>query len=193
MWNFKPLNAHLQTPPKFYLVKHTEIGDMIPRNGYLCKVDISDAYNHLWPHNSLPCFAINTANHRPLYLRSMGFGASWSPYLWVRLIRSVLKPLKQMGITVLDYLDDLLITGQTKEEARLKAQLVVAHLQAAELLIKEEPNQTITFLGFQWDTKTMTVTLPEQKRLKIPLQTKKMLHRKMITIRNISSKHSDRE
>ncbi|CAB5309055.1 unnamed protein product [Rhizophagus irregularis] len=96
------------------------------------------------------------------------------------------------GIRVVAYLDDLLIMAESKEEALEKAKWLINQLQIHGFTINEKkscliPCQRIDFLGFQIDSKSMSLKLPRQKIHKLIHECKKTQHLKTIPTRKLAS------
>lgn len=100
--------------------------------------------------------------------RSLAFGLNVAPRLFSKLMRYAIEPLRQEGIRLVYYLDDICLLGKSKEELTTTSQKVIAHLQKLGFIINMEksvliPSQMQEFLGFQFNTKKMKITVPIQK------------------------------
>ncbi|KAM9955161.1 hypothetical protein ACTFIW_008825 [Dictyostelium discoideum] len=85
------------------------------------------------------------------------------------LLRPVLRLLRDINVSVIAYLDDLLTVGSTKEECLSNPK------KTMDLLVKLgfklnleksvlEPTQSITFLGLQIDSVSMKLLVPKEKK-----------------------------
>ena len=96
-------------------------------------------------------------------------GYSPGPRVFTRIMKSLLAYLRvQYGVNLLFYIDDTLIYG----DSPLVVQQYVSHtlraLQQAGLTISWRksvlgPTQVINYLGFQIDSTTLTLTIPDTK------------------------------
>ncbi|KAM9974314.1 hypothetical protein ACTFIR_012835 [Dictyostelium discoideum] len=89
--------------------------------------------------------------------KTMPFGLSTAPRIFTMLLRPVLRMLRDINVSVIAYLDDLLIVGSTKEEC------FKLNLEKSVL----EPTQSITFLGLQIDSVSMKLLVPKEKKKSI--------------------------
>ncbi|KAM9997147.1 hypothetical protein ACTFIZ_007941 [Dictyostelium cf. discoideum] len=79
---------------------------------------------------------------------------------WKSTILSVLRMLRDINVSVIAYLDDLLIVGSTREECltNLKKTMELLVKLGFKLNLEKnvlEPTQSITFLGLQIDSLSM--------------------------------------
>ncbi|KAM9955004.1 hypothetical protein ACTFIW_000834 [Dictyostelium discoideum] len=85
------------------------------------------------------------------------------------LLRSVLRMLRDINVSVIAYLDDLLIVGSTKEEclSNLKKTMDFLVKLGFKLNLEKsvlEPTQSITFFGLQIDSVSMKLLVPKEKK-----------------------------
>lgn len=103
---------------------------------------------------------------------AMPMGSTDAPRIFTMLMRAVLKFLRGFGVRVFCYLDDTLILGETREICLRSTIFVGRVLEALGFFIHPkksdlEPTQIIRFLGFQVDSRRMTVALPQEKIRKL--------------------------
>ena len=97
------------------------------------------------------------------------FGLRCSPRVVSKLLRPVIAFLRETwGIMITIYMDDMFLQAPTRAEVYLHAQLVILVLLCLGLELNWTksslvPSQTITHLGFEINTATMTATLPIKK------------------------------
>ncbi|KAN0022954.1 hypothetical protein ACTFIU_009037 [Dictyostelium citrinum] len=101
--------------------------------------------------------------------KKMPFGLSTAPRIFTMLLRPVLRMLRELNVSVIAYLDDLLIVGATKEECLSnldKTMKLLVKLGFKLNLEKSvlEPTQSITFLGLQIDSVSMQLLVPKEKK-----------------------------
>ena len=82
--------------------------------------------------------------------------------------RSVGIHLKLKGIRLIIYLDDILVLSTSYEQCQIDAQIVVDTLVSLGFMIKAKksvttPSQKFFYLGYSWDTITMSCSLPPEK------------------------------
>ncbi|KAN0018573.1 hypothetical protein ACTFIU_011191 [Dictyostelium citrinum] len=142
---------------------------MVKQGYYMVKLDIKKAYLHVLvdPHyRDLFRFVWKGVHYR---WKTMPFGLSTAPRIFTMLLRPVLRMLRELNISVIAYLDDLLIVGSTKEECLSnldKTMKLLVKLGFKLNLEKSvlEPTQSITFLGLQIDSVSMQLLVPKEKK-----------------------------
>ncbi len=96
--------------------------------------------------------------------RVLPFGLSLSPHVFTKVVEGALTPLREVGVRILNYLDDLLILAQSREQLGDHRDLVFRHLSQLGLRVNWEksklsPVQRISFLGVL----SMTARLTEER------------------------------
>ena len=99
--------------------------------------------------------------------RVLPFGLTCSPRVFTKVVKQVLSFLRRMWqILVSAFLDDFLIQASSYNLCCLHMQLTALVLLACgfELNFKKSspiPSQSMTHLGFIWNTRDMTITVPQ--------------------------------
>ena len=191
--DFTPVNKASHVPPKFRLIQPREVGQNLHRNQWLTSIDIKSAFQHLRPSSAMPRTCI-THNGKFYTHTSMGFGLAWAPYLWVRTLREILKPLREIlhHATIIDFFDDLLIITETQEDSRNVTNLVLKQLASAGITVNMkkshlQPCQEITYLGFVFNTVKMTISLTQEKRMNCLNKLKNIMSRKLVCLKDAAS------
>ncbi len=96
------------------------------------------------------------------------FGLSLSPRVFTKVVEGALTPLREVGVSILNYLDDWLILAQSREQLSDHRDLVLRHLSQLGLRVNWEksklsPVQRISFLGVELDSVSMTARLTEER------------------------------
>ncbi len=116
-------------------------------------------------------FHIQIAPHHRRFLRFafegvayqytvLPFGLSLAPRTFTKCMDAALSPLRQMGIRILNYLDDWLILAQSEVELLSHRTLILSHLERLGLRVNFaksalSPSQRISFLGTVLDSAHM--------------------------------------
>ena len=122
------------------------------------------------------------------------------PSFWADLsskgIHKVLKPLigtlRQMGIRLVVYLDDILILHQGREELESLAPLICNLFEALGLVINTKksllvPQQSTEFLGFLIKSVTLQIQMPQEKLRKIQQDARGLLQQhQSVTVRDLA-------
>jgi hypothetical protein len=161
------LNQHIQCE-HFKMEGVPALREIIEKDDFLCKIDLKDAYTVVPIQKDSRRF-LTFKNEGIVYqYRSLAFGLNVAPRLFSKLMRYAIEPLRQEGIRLVYYLDDICLLGKSKEELTTTSQKVIAHLQKLGFIIHMErsvliPSQMQEFLGFQFNKKKMNITVPIQK------------------------------
>ncbi|KAN0033197.1 hypothetical protein ACTFIV_005208 [Dictyostelium citrinum] len=173
------------------LSQSNHLPSMVKQGYYMVKLDIKKAYLHVLvdPHyRDLFRFVWNGVHYR---WKTMPFGLSTAPRIFTMLLRPVLRMLRELNISVIAYLDDLLIVGSTKEECLSNLN------KTMELLVKLgfklnleksvlEPTQSITFLGLQIDSISMQLLVPKEKKKSVIKEIRNFLKLDSCTPRKLA-------
>ena len=134
----------------------------------MAKTDLKDVY-----------FAVPTSESDRKYLRfrwrdkiyqfnCLPFGLSCAPWVFTKTTKTVTAVLREMGIRLIIYIDDMLITAESET-------LLNDHIQGITYLLENlgfvinfpksllEPKKIIEFLGFLVDSNAMELKLPGDK------------------------------
>ena len=116
------------------------------------------------------------------------FGLKCSPRVVTKLLKPVMSFLRtNFDIDISIYMDDMLLQAQTREEAYFKAQLTILVLLALGWEVNWEktkliPSQTITHLGFEINSASMTATCPSDKVERLRADAKVALENGFVTV-----------
>ena len=113
-----------------------------------------------------------------------------APFTFNRLGQQISKFFGLRGVSIIIYIDDILVVSKTFGKCLTDAQLVIDKLVELGLHIKLEkcslqPSQTFFFLGLIWDTNKMLCQLPEEKLNKIKDLGETILSRVQVTVQSL--------
>ena len=96
------------------------------------------------------------------------FGMSLSPRVFSKCTQAAIAPLRARGIRLDTYLDDWLISADSREVAIQHTQMVVSHLTSLGFQLNLEksslvPSQRATFLGVMLDSTTLRARLSQER------------------------------
>ncbi|KAN0045612.1 hypothetical protein ACTA71_005990 [Dictyostelium dimigraforme] len=157
--DLKRLNSYIVNQ-SFKMEGIKNLPSMLKKGYYIVKLDIKKAYLHV----------LVDPQFRDLFrfMETMPFGLSTAPRIFTILLRPVLRMLRDTNVSVIAYLDDLLIVAPTKEECltNLKKTIDLLKLGFKFNLEKSilEPTQSITFLGLEIDSLSMKLLVPKEKK-----------------------------
>ncbi len=150
------------------MLTHRRMIKCIQPQDWFAAIDLKDAYFHvsiLPRHRPFLRFAFEG---RAWQYRVLPFGLSLSPRVFTKVVEGALTPLREVGVRILNYLDDWLILAQSREQLGDHRDLVLRHLSQLGLRVNWEksklsPVQRISFLGVELDSVSMTARLTEER------------------------------
>ncbi len=165
--DLRVLNRALHKLP-FKMLTHRRMIKCIQPQDWFAAIDLKDAYFHvsiLPRHRPFLRFAFEG---RAWQYRVLPFGLSLSPRVFTKVVEGALTPLREVGVRILNYLDDWLILAQSREQLGDHRDLVLRHLSQLGLWVnwkksKLSPVQRISFLGVELDSVSMTARLTEER------------------------------
>ncbi len=154
--DLRVLNRALHKLP-FKMLTHRRMIKCIQPQDWFAAIDLKDAYVHvsiLPRHRPFLWFAFEG---RAWQYRVLPFGLSLSPRVFTKVVEGALTPLREVGVRILNYLDDWLILAQSREQLGDHRDLVLRHLSQLGLRVNWEksklsPVQRISFLGVELDS-----------------------------------------
>ena len=165
--NLKELNRYMDYK-HFKMENIHKVKEILYQNYFMASVDLEKAYY------SVP---IHPDHRKFLRFEFMGQlyqycvlpnGISTAPYLFTKVLRVIFSALRQQGNSSIVYIDDSLLVGETYQQCLKSVHDTVDLLQKAGFFINWEksvlePSQTIEFLGFTLNSKTMTLSVGDAK------------------------------
>jgi hypothetical protein len=142
--------------------------NIINRKDYLTSIDLQDAFLHILIHPSSRKYLQFHWKGKQYQFRVLPFGLSLAPYIFTKILKPVLKWARRKGIRISAYLDDLLIVAKSEQLSRQHTQMVMNKLEEMGFLVKHskshlEPTHKLQHLGFNINTKDMTLSVPKDK------------------------------
>ncbi len=169
--DLRRLNHALMRRP-FRMITLKQILSQIRTEDWFCSLDLKDAYFHIQiapHHRRFLRFAFEGVAYQYTVLP---FGLSLAPRTFTKCMDAALSPLRQMGIRILNYLDDWLILAQSEVELLSHRTLILSHLERLGLRVNFaksalSPSQRISFLGTVLDTAHMRAVIAPERALAI--------------------------
>ena len=114
------------------------VKSMVRRNDYMVSIDLNQAFFHIpLAEDQQPYFAFDFQGTRFCFT-CLPFGLTASPRVFTKVLRPVIKLLRNQGIRLMIYLDDILLMGRTKEEVLNHLSIVIQTLQQLGFTINNE-------------------------------------------------------
>ena len=140
---------------------------------YLAKVDLKGAYRSCKLNtNQYPFMGLHwtfSGDKSPTYIQEkyMCFGAKAAPSIFHRLSQAIRRIMARRGGTIIAYQDDFLVIARSKLQCQLIYRELIQLLRDLGFSIAwnklVDPTQSLIFLGVLFDTRNMTLDLPQDK------------------------------
>ncbi|KAG1137376.1 hypothetical protein G6F38_011359 [Rhizopus arrhizus] len=116
--NCQRLNQNVQCE-HFKMEGVPALRELIEQGDFMCKIDLKDAYTVVPIHPESRKY-LTFKNEGVVYqYRSLAFGLNVAPRLFSKLMRYAVEPLRQEGIRLVYYLDDICLLSKTKEDLHI--------------------------------------------------------------------------
>ena len=188
--NLKALNNFVQTQHFKMEGIHT-LKELINQDDWLTKVDLKDVYFAIPIHRSHHQYLRFIFQGKCYQFQCLPFGLSSAPWVFTKTLKPALALLREMGVRLIAYIDDILVLAESKELAKNHVEGVVYLLQCLGFQINQkksvlEPAQVREFLGLSVDTVAMELRLPLDKIKKIRTESRAMMRAKQVSGRALA-------
>ena len=121
--------------------------------------------------SSRPALRFSVQN-RLYQFTCLPFGLSCAPWVFTKTLKPALTLLRELGVRLVAYIDDILVMAETEEKSRDHKEGLFYLLENLGFIIHPEkkittPTQEIEFLGMVVDSRTMELRLSGQKIKKL--------------------------
>jgi hypothetical protein len=163
-----PLNEFIKSK-KFKMQDARTVIQTLRPGMWACSIDIKKAFHHVNVSESLLPYLCS--EYRGLYYTyvSMPFGIKSAPLTFTKIMHHCLGVARRhWEVHIIQYIDDILLLHHDKEYLQRSVGEIVQFLQKLGWLLNFqksalEPSQCFTYLGFTWDTATMTLRVEPDK------------------------------
>ncbi|CAL8101581.1 unnamed protein product [Orchesella dallaii] len=188
--NLKPLNKYLKSE-HFKMKSITMLRDILRKGMWMCKLDLKDAYFTIpvkHEHRKFLQFEWGGVTYQ---FTCLPFGLSSAPFAFTKITKPIVAVLRQEGILLIIYLDDVFVTNTDKDSTKTSIDRAVQLFESAGFIINYErsvlnPVQKLEYLGFVIDSFRYEIGLPTSKRLKIKQFANALLQDKELTPRKLA-------
>lgn len=188
--NLKSLNRYM-VAPHFKLDNFKSVRDLITKNVFMTTVDLKDAYYMVPIFTKHRKFLRFSFDGDIFEFNCMPMGLTTAPYVFTKLLKPVFNQFRREGIICLIYLDDILILGSAIDEVQKTTEFVINTLQNLGFIInfkksQLQPTQSARYLGFVYNSRNMTMRLPDDKKLTISDAVNSFAKRNTCKIRELA-------
>ena len=166
--------------------------ELVKPGDWLAKLDLKDAYFLVPIHPSHQKYLQFYWQETLYQFHCLPFGLSCAPRTFTKLMKPAVALLRERGIHLIIYLDDLLILCDCPKALKIQVALIKDLFQSLGLLINEKksqliPTQEIVFLGLGVSTSQMEVSLPKEKLSQIQKEAKLLLSKTATTVQQVAT------
>ena len=189
--NLKKLNSHM---PYVHFKMDTiqNVLSMIRPNIFMASIDIKDAYYSVPIYDSDQKYLKFKFDDKIYKFTCLPNGLCCGPRKFTKLLKSPLGYLREQDCILSACIDDIIVMDNSYDSCLSTAIKTVRLFDSLGFIIHPEkssfiPSMTIRYLGFELDSVNMTVSLPQDKKLKIIQCYGKLLSCENPTIRSVAS------
>lgn len=158
---------------------------------YMASIDLKDAYFLVGMHESSKKYLRFKFDLQTLEFQCLPFGLSSAPYIFTKILKPVVTFLRSKGLFIVNYLDDFLCLGKSYDDCLNCVSETINLLNFLGFVINAKksklvPSQCCKFLGFEFNSVDMTLSLPIEKRIKISDFVLNISKKKHIKIRDFA-------
>lgn len=113
--DLSPLNVHIRK--EHFKMDNLNVAlDMLFPGAFMASIDLRDAYYTLPIAKSLQPYVYFQWNNEVFMFHAMPFGLTSAPRIFTKVMKAPMAILRQKGIRVFNYIDDLFIMADTMED-----------------------------------------------------------------------------
>ena len=177
--NLKALNQYV--PRQHFKMEGAHmLPDILQVQDWMVKIDLKEAYYAVPVHPDSQGFLSFLWNQTQYQFTCLPFGLSCAPRIFTKVMKPIVGFLRERGVRLIIYIDDILIMAQSQALAYQHLLLTLDVLELVGFLVNytksiTSPTQEIDFLGLVVNSRTMTLSLPQEKILKIQKEANLLL------------------
>ena len=166
--------------------------NLIRPNCFMTSIDLTDAYFCVNVHCDSRKFLKFYWNSQLYQFTSLPQGIGCSPRIFTKIMKIPLSWLREQGITLSAYIDDIIIISDTLDDCNKDTKATIQLLQDLGYVVNFDkssltPSQNIEHLGLIIDSKHMTVRIGKDKIANVKQKCVNILNNKSVVIRDVAS------
>ena len=188
--NLRPLNQFIPYE-HFKMEGIHKLRDLLRKGDFMVKIDLKDAYFTVPVWRNHQKFLRFVWKETMYEFACLPFGLASAPRVFTKLMKPVVGLLRQLGIRLIIYLDDMLIMAQSRDIALQHASTALDLLQGLGFMINYlksvlVPSTKMEFLGFVIDSLTLSLALPRDKIRNVRKECQALLNLPLVTVRQLA-------
>ena len=193
--NMRPLSPYIYSP-RFKMEGLRVVKDLVRSGDWLARVDLKDAYLHVPIQKNFRQYLRYRHEGRIFQWKTLPFGFRDAPRIFQKLILEAVAPLREQGLRVVVYLDDILLISKSQATCASQMLKLASRLMTLGFIINLKKSslsasQSKTFLGVVIDTAHMRLTMPQDKvstfRSRVRDLLRKSSKKKPVTLKEVQS------
>ena len=153
--------------------------DLLGQGDWLTKVDLKDAYFAVPIHHAHQKYLQFQLQGKTFRFTCLPFGLSSAPWVFTKTLKPALAILRQRGVRLIAYIDDILLISDSAAQALEHVQALVYLLECLGFTINTEksvltPTQNIEFLGLSVNSIDMELQFPPPKIKQIRAESRRI-------------------
>jgi len=162
--------------------------DLIQLTDWMVKLDLRDAYLQVPIHKDHQCLLQFQWHGRIYQFVCLPFGLTSAPRVFSKILKPVVGLLRQMGIRLVIYLDEILIMHRELIQLTF---LICQLFEALGLMVNCEnsqliPKQEMEFLGIRVNSTPLNLGLPAEKMRKIQQNARAFFNQQLVSVRDLA-------
>lgn len=188
--NLKRLNKSV-TYRHFKMDTLKSVIALMTPNCYMASLDLKDAYYTVAVSEDSQKFLKFTWRNQAYGFTCIPNGLGPGPRVFTKIMKPIYARLRKLGHINAGFIDNIYLQGSTADECRENVRETAELLSDAGFVahpVKSvfTPTQTLSHLGFNLNSKLMTVTLTSEKAKKVEMACKQLRNASLVTIQDLA-------
>lgn len=168
------------------------VTELLMPNDWMCSIDLTDAYFTIPIHPTHRKYLKFCWKGTLYQYNVLCFGLSSAPRVFTKCTKPILAHLRQKGMRVSMFIDDMIICNQSKSKIMLDVRYIIDCFTSLGFNVNFEksrivPSKFITHLGFTLNSELMHISLPQEKIDNIQNNILEVISEHQTSIRKIAS------